>query len=282
MFSTTVENPWQVRVTRLRYQVLSGVPYAHVSPVEWQVDPDSIRMIARDRGYVEIAPMFQGCLSFQHEPKSLPPRPAFDHPETGPSENRERWLLNRIEGVDAVWISVRHAKLSTRHITGIAVREGMTVAADYSDATDRVLLLSRNPQPRRQPIPFPSGYQRFRYSFLLWAAPAANLLACFIGAFIASAASGYDPDEPLVTFFFVMAFVLTLPLSFIVRVFPRTTRAGWLAKEFNGSNSVQFPLSTFGISEDLAVQIATHHGYFLFGHTGSRIHGRYLKFAKQV
>ncbi|MBE1576507.1 hypothetical protein ACFORH_05720 [Amycolatopsis roodepoortensis] len=282
MFSTTGENPWQVRVTRLRYQVLSGTPYAHVSPVEWQVDPDSIRMIARERGYLEIPPMFPGCLSFRHAPDRFPPAPAFDHPETGQSKHRERRLRNRIDGAAAVWLSVRHAGLSTRHITEIAADEGMTVVADLSDPTDRLLLLSRDPRPPTRPVPVQAGLKRFRYSFLIWLLPLANFFLCFLGGFIVSASNGYDPETPLVTVLILMAFGLAIPLSFIVAVFPRTTRAGWLAKEFNGSNSVQFPLSTFGISEALAVQLAAHHGYFLIGHTGSRMHGRYLKFAKQV
>jgi hypothetical protein len=282
MFSMTGENPWLVRVTRLRYQVLSGAPYVHVSPVEWQVDPDNIRRLARDRGYVEIPPMFQGCLSFQHAPHLLPPRPAFDHTETEPNRNRERWLLNRLDGTDEVWISVRHAKLSTRHITDLAAREGMRVVREYADPADRILLLSRNPEPPRLPLPLPLGRKRFRYSFLTWAVPAANFLLCFAGAFIASALTGYDQDEPLPTLFFAAALVLTFPLSFIVNVFPRTTKVGWLAKEFNGNGTVQFALSTFGVSEDLAVQIAAHHGYTYSGYTSSRMRGRYLMFAKQV
>lgn len=75
--------------------------------------------------------------------------------------------------------------------------------------------------------------------------------------------------------------MLPLPLSFVVNVFPRTTKVGWLAKEFNGGGMVQFHLSTFGVSEDLTVQIAGRHGYAYLGQTKTRLHGLYLKFAKQ-
>ncbi len=268
---------WLTRVTRLRYQVLVGTPYVHVSPMEWRIVPDSLRMIARDRGYLEIPPMFQGCLSFQFVPQSLVPRPSFDFPgHTNPG--RERWLLNRISGEDDVWISLKHAKLPLRAITSLAESEGLRIAADFSDPTDRILLLSRNPGTLRLPIRPPTGFRRFRLSWLNFVAPAVSFVLCFAGALF----SGGDPNENPVTALLLAGVVfLTLPAAFITSIFPRTTRVGWLAREFNGANSVQFLRRTFHVSDDLAAQIAAHHGYVYYLQTPTRAHGPILKYYKR-
>ncbi|WP_037317947.1 hypothetical protein [Amycolatopsis orientalis] len=269
---------WLTRATRLRAEVFVGSPYVHVSPGEWQIDPESLRGIARGNGYLEIPPMFQGCLSFQFAPQHFPPIPAFDGPDR-PDAGRERWLLNRLGG-DDVWISLKHANLSARRVAEIAATEGLRVAADFADPTDRVLLLSRDPAPPRLPLPVPSGSWRFRYSWLNYLAPATVFALLGISAVIVGAPVEFE--SPMSTLLLVATFVGAVPAAFVTSLFPRTTRVGWLAWEFNGLPHVQFPVRTFGVSVDLAAKIAWHHGYVLYGHTATQASGPILKFYKRA
>ncbi|MEU8418328.1 hypothetical protein AB0C24_36495 [Amycolatopsis japonica] len=267
---------WYVRTVRLRFQVFTGTPYTHVSPMEWRVAPEALRGIARSRGYLEIAPMFQGCLSFQYAPQYVPPVPVFDGPDR-PDKDRERWLLNQVSGSDQVWISIKHADLSARRVAEVAETEGLRVAADFGDPGDRVLLLSRNPSPPRLPLPAPTGL-RFRYAWLNHIAPVTVIVLLGAAAVIAGIPSDYE--APITSLLFLAAFAGMVPAAFTTSLFPRTTRVGWLAREFDGSPQVGFPMRSYRIPADLVVQIAAYHGYELYGQSATQAGGPGLKFRK--
>ncbi|UMP05752.1 hypothetical protein [Amycolatopsis sp. EV170708-02-1] len=269
---------WYTRTARLRFQVFTGTPYTHVSPMEWRIDPGALRDIARSRGYAEIAPMFQGCLSFQFAPGHVPPVPVFDGPDR-PDKDRERWLLNQLSGSDRVWISLKHANLSARRVAEVAETEGLRVAADLTDPGDRLLLLSRDPSPPRLPLPARTGL-RFRYAWLNYIAPATVLVLLGAAAVIAGIPSGHE--APIVGLLFMAAFAGAIPAAFTTTLFPRTTRVGWLAREFDGSHHVEFAIRTYQIPADLVVQIAAYHGYELYGQSAPQAPLPALRFCKRV
>ncbi len=269
---------WYARAVRLRFQVFTGAPYAHVSPMEWRIDPGNLRGIALSRGYLEIAPMFQGYLSFRFAPRHVPPVPAFDGPDR-PDKDRERWLLNHLSGSDDVWISLKHANLSARRVAEVAETEGLRVAADFTDPNDRVLLLSRDPSPPRLPLPAPTGL-RFRYAWLNHIAPVCVLVLLCAAAVIAGMPS--DHEAPIVGLLFTAALAGAIPAAFITSLFPRTIRVGWLAREFDGSLHVGFAMRSYQIPADLVVQIAAYHGYELYGQSATQAGGLSLKFYKRV
>ncbi|EME54527.1 hypothetical protein [Amycolatopsis decaplanina] len=269
---------WYTRTVRLRFEVFTGAPYAHVAPMEWQIDPGVLRGIARSRGYLEIAPMFQGCMSFQFAPRHVPPVPVFDGPDR-PDKDRERWLLNHISESDQVWISIKHAKLSARRVAEVAETEGLRVTADFGDPNDRVLLLSRDPSPPRLPLPAPAG-PRFRYAWLNHIAPVTVLVLLGTAAVIVGMPTDYE--TPIANLLFLAAFVGAIPAAFTTSLFPRSTRIGWLAREFDGSPHVEFAMRSYRIPADLVVQIAGYHGYALYGHSATEAGGPSLKFYKHV
>lgn len=154
---------------------------------------------------------------------------------------REQWLLNRISGEDDVWISVREAKLPRQRIAEIAGREGLAVSLEFADPTDRLLKLSRDPAPPRLPLPPPVGRRRFRVSFLS----------------------------------------LFPPIGWALRAFPRSTRVGWLAREFNGADGVTFFVGPYDISPGLTLQIAEAHGYFYGKQSATRALGTFVSFVKR-
>ncbi|WP_233621849.1 hypothetical protein [Amycolatopsis sp. WAC 04182] len=246
--------------------------------MEWWIDPDALRGIARSRGYVEIAPMFQGCLSFRFAPQHVPPIPVFDGPDR-PDKDRERWLLNHLSGADRVWISLKHANLSARRVAEVAESEGLRVAADFTDPSDRVLLLSRDPSPPRLPLPAPTGL-RFRYAWLNSIAPVSVLV--LLGAAAAIAGMPSDHEAPIVSLLFMAAFAGAIPAAFTTSLFPRTTRVGWLAREFDGSPHVQFAMRSYQVPADLVVQIAAYHGYELYGRSATQAGGLSLNFYKRA
>ncbi|MFI9454588.1 hypothetical protein [Amycolatopsis sp. NPDC052450] len=269
---------WYARAVRLRFQVFTGTPYAHVSPMEWQIDPGNLRGIALSRGYLEVAPMFQGCLSFRFAPQQVPRVPVFDGPDR-PDKDRERWLLNHLSGSDRVWISLRHANLSARRVAEVAETEGLRVAADFTDPNDRVLLLSRDPSPPRLPLPAPTGL-RFRYSWLNYIAPVAVLVLLGAAAMIAGTPS--DQEAPIVSLLFIAALAGAVPAAFTTSLFPRTIRVGWLAREFDGSLHVGLTMRSYQLPADLVVQIAAYHGYELYGLSATQAGGMSLQFFKRV
>ncbi|MEV7553595.1 hypothetical protein AB0N89_28610 [Amycolatopsis sp. NPDC089917] len=269
---------WYIRTVRLRFEVFTGVPYVHVSPREWGIAPADVRGIARGRGYLEIAPMYPGCSSFQYAPQHVPPVPLFDGPDR-PDKNRERWLRNHLDGSDRVWISLRHANLSARRVAEVAETEGLRVAADFSDQSDRILLLGRDPAPPRLPLPSPIG-GRFRPVWLNGIAPVA-IAVLFVVAALAVGASD-EFENPLANLLFLAAFVGAVPAAFTTGLFPRTSRLGWLAREFDGKSRVDVPMRAYQVSPDLVVQIAGYHGYALHALTTTQAGGQILKFAKRV
>ncbi len=68
----------------------------------------------------------------------------------------------------------------------------------------------------------------------------------------------------------------------IAPMFPRTTRVGWLAREFDGSAAVEFAVRSSRIPVDLVVRIAGFHGYVLHGQTVTRASGPILRFYEHV
>ncbi len=269
---------WYTRTVRLRLQVFTGDAYAHVSPMEWQIDPATLRDIARSRGYLEIAPMFQHCLSFRFAPHHVPPVPVFDGPDR-PDKDRERWLLNRLSGSDHVWISLKHANLSARRVAEVAETEGLRVAADFGHSTDRVLRLSRNPAPPRLPLPAPTG-ARFRYAWLNYLVPITVLSLLTVAAMVVGTAE--NSENPAGGLLLLAAMAGAIPAAFTTSLFPRTTRVGWLAREFDGSAAVAFAVRSYQIPVDLVVQIAWFHGYALYGQTVTRASGPIMNFYKHV
>jgi len=209
-------------------------------------------------------------------PLTRPPTPHFDQAEEHPG--REQWLLNRISGADDVWISVREAKLPRQLIAEIAAQERLAVSLEFADPTDRVLKLSRDPAPPRLPLPIPIGRRRFRVSFLNFLLPIGWLLSCVIPALVISAVSG---DNRVFALGFGLGMLLLPAMAWALRAFPRSTRVGWLAKEFNGANSVTFFVGPYGVSPGLALQIAEAHGYFFGKQSATRAQGTFVTFVKR-
>jgi hypothetical protein len=185
---------------------------------------------------------------------------------------REQWLRNHLDGRDELWVSVRHAKLPPPRIAEIAGSEGLFPAAEFADATDRILLLRRTPPPR------PATVRKFRMSFAGFLAPAAWVLLCFGGSGVTTALTG---DERV----FAMGFGLTVlgvpPLLWVLRAFPRSTRVGWLAGEFTGKNGVTFFSGPFDVSAELVRQIAEFHGYFFVSQTATRAQGTLVTYGRR-
>jgi hypothetical protein len=211
---------WALRINRLRYEVFLGRRYAHVSPTAWYLHPEDVRRVAADTRYVEIPPMFNGCLSFRYAPQLFPG--LYDHYGVEPPEGRKRWLTNQLSSGDDVWISVQHAKFSRDHIAAIAAELGKGVALELADRTDRLLLLSNRPAEPRLPVK--TGLW---LSYSAWRMPMLLLLPiiAWLGWFFV-AAVGYFP--------IAAAVLLVLGMLGLVRAFPRSTRVAWLAREFRG------------------------------------------------
>ncbi|WP_410613766.1 hypothetical protein [Amycolatopsis sp. lyj-109] len=192
--------------------------------------------------------------------------PSFDIPAGSPE--REQWLRNHLDGRDELWVSVRHAKLPPARIAEIAGSEGLHPAAEFADSTDRILLLRRGS---------PATSRKFRMSFAGFLVPALWAVLCFGGSAVTAAVTG---EERI----FAIGFSLTLlgvpPLLWVLRIFPRSARVGWLAGEFDGSASVTFFSGQFGVSPELIRQIAAFHGYFFRSQTATRAQGTLVTYAR--
>lgn len=195
---------------------------------------------------------------------------AFEAPAGSPG--REQWLRNHLDGRDELWVSVRHAKLPPARITEIAGGEGLLPAAEFADTTDRILVLRRPSAP-----PPPTG-RKFRMSFVGFLAPVAWILLCFGGSGLTAAITGE-------TRIFAIGFGLTVlgvpPLLWVLRVFPRSARVEWLAKEFTGKAGVTFFSGQFDVSPELVRQIADFHGYFFGGQTSTRAQGTLVTYVRR-
>jgi hypothetical protein len=183
---------------------------------------------------------------------------------------REQWLRNHLDGRNELWVSVRHAKLPPARIAEIAGGKGLTPIAHFADPTDLILLLRRPSAPPRTP-------RKFRMSFAGFLVPAAWILLCFGGSAVTAAISG---DERL----FAIGFYLTLlgvpPLLWVLRIFPRSARVGWLAKEFTGKTSVSFFTGQFDVSPELLGRIAAFHGYAFRSQTRTRAQGTLVTYVR--
>ncbi|MEU0788855.1 hypothetical protein ABZ342_02235 [Amycolatopsis sp. NPDC005961] len=197
-----------------------------------------------------------------------PGPPVFEPPAGSP--DREQWLRNHLDGRDELWVSVRHAKLSPARITGIAAAAGLSPVAEFTDPTDLILLLRRASAPPRAP-------GKFRMSFVGFLAPAAWILLCFGGSCVTAAITG---DAHLVTIGFALTVLGVPPLLWVLRVFPRSARVGWLAGEFTGKAGVSFFTGQFAVSPELERQIAAFHGYAFRSQTWTRAQGRLVTYAR--
>lgn len=192
--------------------------------------------------------------------------PSFELPAGSP--DREQWLRNHLDGRDELWVSVRHAKLAPARIVEIAGSAGLLPAAEFADSTDRILLL-RGRSPVRA--------RKFRMSFAGFLAPAAWIVLCFGGSVLTAVLTG---DERIAAIGFGLTVLGVPPLLCVLRAFPRSTRVGWLAREFNGSAGVTFFSGQFGVSPELVRQIAAFHGYFFRGRTATRAQGTLVTYAR--
>ncbi|MEU8638189.1 hypothetical protein AB0C38_38915 [Amycolatopsis sp. NPDC048633] len=215
--------------------------------------------------------LFAKCrpgLVFGTPSETRPARPVFEPPAGSP--DREQWLRNHLDGRDELWVSVRHAKLPPARIAEIAGAEGLSAVAHFADPTDLILLLRRPSAP-------PAAFRKFRMSFVGFLAPAAWVLLCFGGSAVTAAVTG---NERL----FAIGFYLTLlgvpPLLWVLRIFPRSARVGWLAKEFTGKHSVSFFTGQFDVSPELAGRIAGYHGYVFRSQTRTRAQGTLATFVR--
>ncbi|MEV7096071.1 hypothetical protein AB0M80_24795 [Amycolatopsis sp. NPDC051045] len=192
--------------------------------------------------------------------------PSFEIPAGSP--DREQWLRNHLDGRDELWVSVRHAKLTPARIVDIASSEGLSPVAEFADRTDRILLLRHDA---------PVTARKFRMSLAGFLAPAVWAVLCFGGSALTAAITG----EVRI---FAIGFGLTVlgvpPLLWVLRAFPRSTRVGWLAGEFNGNASVTFFSGQFDVSPELVRQIAGFHGYFLRSQTSTAAQGTLVTFAR--
>jgi hypothetical protein len=217
--------------------------------------------------------LFAKCrpgLVFGTPPDTRPARPVFELPDGSP--DREQWLRNHLDGRDELWVSVRHAKLPPARITEIAGGEGLFPVAEFTDPTDLVLLL-RRPSATRPATP-----RKFRMSFVGFLAPAAWVLLCFGGSAVTAAVTG---DERVFTIGFSLTVLGVPPLLWVLRVFPRSTRVGWLAKEFTGRISVSFFSGQFDVSPELVGRIAAYHGYVFRSQTSTRAQGTLVTYVRR-
>lgn len=248
---------WACRLGTVRYLRFTGLPVVHVSPVEWQLDPQTIRQAAHDRRYVEIPPPDPSVLSFQYAPTAFPGTPFQGYPSPGPAPSQARRLAKKISGRDRMWISLRDFKLSREHVAEIASRARMTVVAEVADTSDRIMLLA---PPGSPPPGSEVAKPRFRPgSAGFFTAGIVTTMALAIAGCAVSALTEH-------IWLTILSAVLGLPLLLLsvywMRMAPKSVRAGWLASRFNGSRSVQFHPDVFGFTSDLAAQIAASHGYF--------------------
>ncbi|MFD9962016.1 hypothetical protein [Amycolatopsis sp. NPDC058986] len=255
---TWPQQMWLLRVGELRYRFFTGRPIVYVFPEQWGVDAGTIRQIAYERRYVEIEPEQPGSLRFQYAPQSVARVSPYDNYEPQPDASRGRQLLNHLSGEDTVWISVRQARMSRQHVVDVARSEGMHVAADVADETDRILLLKRDR---------PSGRVTWEARFLRWMVRGyvryvgIGLIAAMTGTiWILSRFTG----DSILWFLFVPLLAVVLGGAALT-VFPRSSRVSWLAAKFDGSPSVQLFQSSYRLSHDLICEIAALHGYFFAG-----------------
>jgi hypothetical protein len=192
--------------------------------------------------------------------------PSFEIPAGSP--DREQWLRNHLDGRDELWVSVRHAKLTPARVAEIAGSEGLRPAAEFADRTDRILLLRRGS---------PSAAPKMRMSFAGFFAPALWAVLCFGGSAVTAALTG---EERIFAIGFALTVLGVPPLLWVLRVFPRSTRVGWLAGEFDGSASVTFFSGQFDVSPELTRQIAAFHGYFFRSQTATRAQGTLVTYAR--
>jgi hypothetical protein len=185
---------------------------------------------------------------------------------------REQWLRNHLDGRDELWVSVRHAKLPPARIAEIAGGEGLVPAGEFTDATDRIVLL------RRDPTAPPPGGRRFRMSFIGFLAPAAWLVLCVGGSGLTTALTG---DARTMGLGVGLAVLGLLPMAWVLRIFPRSTRIGWLAQEFNGKAGVTFFSGQFGVSAELIGQIAASRGYFFGTQTATGAQGVLVTYVRR-
>ncbi|KDN23599.1 hypothetical protein [Amycolatopsis rifamycinica] len=185
----------------------------------------------------------------------------------GPPE-REQWLRNHLEGRDELWVSVRHARLTTARIAEIASGEGLRPVAEFADSTDRILLLRRGTAvPAR----------KIRMSYTGFLAPAVWVLLCLGGGVIPALLAG---EDRIVAIGFFLAVIGVPPLMWVLRIFPRSVRVGWLAGEFDGSAGVTFFSGQFGVSPELVRQIAAFHGYAFRSRTVTQAQGTLVTYAR--
>ncbi|MFG1638947.1 hypothetical protein ACGFMK_01535 [Amycolatopsis sp. NPDC049252] len=200
-----------------------------------------------------------------------PALPSVAEPITE-APGREQWLRDHLHRRDELWLSVRHAKLPPSRITEIAGREGLFPAGEFADSTDRLLLLRREPA-----APLPPG-RRFRMSFVGFLAPAAWVLLCVGGSGVTEAITG---DTRLFAIGFPLAVAGIVPLAWVLRIFPRSTRVAWLAKEFTGRAGVTFFSGPFGVSPELVRQIAASRGYVFGTQTATRAQGALVTYVRR-
>lgn len=101
---------------------------------------------------------------------------------------------------------------------------------------------------------------------------------CFGGSGLTTAITG---DERVFAIGFALTFLGVPPLLWVLRVFPRTTRVGWLAGEFTGRHSVQFFVGQFDVSPELVRQIAAFHGYHYLSETSTSAQGTLVTYARR-
>ncbi|MEU0532439.1 hypothetical protein [Amycolatopsis tolypomycina] len=199
-----------------------------------------------------------------------PPAPrvpsSFEIPAGSP--DREQWLRNHLDGRAELWVSVRHAKLAPARIVEIAGGEGLHPVAEFADSTDRILLLRGN-----SPVPA----RKFRMSFAGFLVPAGWAVLCFLGGLGTMALTG---DENIFAIGFGLAVLGVPPLLWVLRIFPRSVRVGWLAGEFDGSAGVTFFSGQFDVSPELTRQIAAFHGYHFRSQTATRAQGTLVTYVR--
>lgn len=202
-------------------------------------------------------------------PAPAAPAPVFTPPAESPG--REQWLRNHLERRDELWVSVRHAKLPPARIAEIAGSEGFSVAAEFADPTDAIVLL------RRPGVPRSTAVRKFRMSFAGFIAPAAWVVLCFGGSGLTTALTG---DTRVFTIGLALTVLGVPPMLWVLRAFPRSTRVGWLAKEFTGKEGVTFFSGQFDVSPELVRQIAGFHGYFFGTQTSTQAQGTLVTYVR--
>ncbi|SDZ41011.1 hypothetical protein SAMN05421504_11597 [Amycolatopsis xylanica] len=180
-------------------------------------------------------------------------------------------LANRITTHDQAWVSLRDIGLSRDEADAIVAEYGKQVVWQCTDHTDQLLLIA-------DPGHLPTRKSRwFKPRVVLRYVVPVLYVAIGTAAFITMAQLSYA----VYGFHAAAAAVFAVMCSaFAVRLRPMSARVASLTREFDGAPTVRIMASLYGLSPNLATQLAAAHGYHYRGMMTSFVHGPILLYGR--